>query len=221
MGDDIAGLLAGSELFAGLDAEALAALAAASASRSFVRNDVVFAEGAPAAELYVIRAGRVAMAKRSTGGRESVVAVLGPGEVFGEMSLFDGEGRSTEARALDPADMVVVPYPAARGALVANPANLWAVAVLLARRLRATDEALADNVFLDVPARTAKRLLELAGDGDFSPALTQEELAAMVGASRERVNKAIGLFVRLGWVEQSGRRYRVVDRERLASCAAE
>ena len=89
-----------------------------------------------------------------------------------------------------------------RAVLEARPEVLWVVVRLLARRLRATDEALADAVFLDVPGRTAKRLLELAGDADeFQLPVTQEELAGMVGASRERVNKALALFFRLGWVE--------------------
>ena len=80
--------------------------------------------------------------------------------------------------------------------------------------IRNIDEALADSVFLDVTGRTAKRLLELAGDADeFSLPVTQEELAGMVGASRERVNKAIASFVRLGWIEQSDRRYRITNRD--------
>ena len=78
------------------------------------------------------------------------------------------------------------------------------------------DAALADSVFLDVTGRTAKRLLEMAGGADeFTLPVTQEELAGMVGASRERVNKAIASFVRLGWIEQSDRRYRITDREQL------
>jgi CRP-like cAMP-binding protein len=78
------------------------------------------------------------------------------------------------------------------------------------------DAVLADSVFLDVTGRTAKRILELAGEQDeFLLPVTQEELAGMVGASRERVNKAIASFVRLGWIEQSERRYRITDREQL------
>ncbi len=75
---------------------------------------------------------------------------------------------------------------------------------------------LADSVFLDVTGRTAKRLLEIAGDADdFSLPVTQEELAGMVGASRERVNKAIASFVRLGWLEQRDRRYHILDRSQM------
>ena len=81
----------------------------------------------------------------------------------------------------------------------------------------ATDAALADSMFLDVTGRTAKRLLELAGDADeFHLPVTQEELAGMVGASRERVNKAISAFIRLGWIEQPDRRYTILDREQLS-----
>ena len=78
------------------------------------------------------------------------------------------------------------------------------------------DAALADSVFLDVTGRTAKRLLDMADDDDeFILPVTQEELAGMVGASRERVNKAIASFVRLGWIDQTDRRYTILDREQL------
>ena len=97
-----------------------------------------------------------------------------------------------------------------------QPEQLWRVVAMLARRLRAMDQALADSVFLDVTGRTAKRLLELAGDDDeFTLPITQEELAGMVGASRERVNKAIASFIKLGWIDQVDRRYVITNREQL------
>jgi CRP-like cAMP-binding protein len=93
---------------------------------------------------------------------------------------------------------------------------LRGVTRLLARRVRITDEALADSVFLDVTGRTAKRLLELSdGADEFSLPVTQEELAGMVGASRERVNKAIASFIRLGWLAQHDRRYTIRQRDSL------
>jgi CRP-like cAMP-binding protein len=131
--------------------------------------------------------------------------------------LFDGLGRSTEARALEPSVVTVVPYDPVQQIYEDRPALLWSVVALLSQRLRTTDSALADSVFLDVTGRTAKRLLELAGDQDeFALPVTQEELAGMVGASRERVNKAIASFLRLGWLDQRDRRYRIVDREQLS-----
>lgn len=87
---------------------------------------------------------------------------------------------------------------------------------MLAERLRNMDDALADSMFLDVAGRTAKRLLELAGSSDeFTLPVTQEELAGMVGASRERVNKALASFVRLGWIAQNERRYSILDRDAI------
>ena len=126
-------------------------------------------------------------------------------------------GRSADARALTTSAVACVPYAPIRELYDREPRLLWHVVELLARRLRNMDAALADSVFLDVTGRTAKRLLELAGDADeFVLPVTQEELAGMVGASRERVNKAIASFVRLGWVEQGDRRYTITDREQLS-----
>jgi CRP/FNR family cyclic AMP-dependent transcriptional regulator len=208
-------LLAQTAFFAGLEEPALQAVAQAATERELRRGDVLFHQDDHASELFVVQRGRVAIANRSEDGRESLVALMEPGDLFGEMGLFD-EVRSADARALELSTVAVVPYGPVRDALDRQPRALWAVVQLLTSRLRAVDEALADTVFLDVPGRTAKRLLELAGDGDqFQLPVTQEELAGMVGASRERVNKAISQFVRLGWLDQQERVYRIRDREQL------
>ena len=113
-----------------------------------------------------------------------------------------------------------IPFEAVRDMLDEDPALLWNAARMLARRLRAMDEVLADSVFLDVTGRTAKKLIELSGGRDeFVLPVTQEELAGMVGASRERVNKAIASFARLGWLEQHERNYRIIERDRLENRA--
>jgi CRP/FNR family transcriptional regulator, cyclic AMP receptor protein len=217
--DDISPL-SGSELFATLGAEALARVAVKAATVRLERNDTVFSEGDEADELFVVLTGRVAIAKRSTDGRESLVALMEPGDIFGEMPLFDDEPRSATARALERSELVRVPFEAVRSELEAQPAVLWDVVALFAGRLRATDDALADAMLLDVTGRTAKRLLELAGPADeFVLPITQEELAGLVGASRERVNKAIAAFVRLGWIGQTDRRYKILNRQRLTERA--
>jgi len=142
------------------------------------------------------------------------------GDLFGEMPLFDGLPRTAEARSLEATELVIAPYSAVRDVLEAAPGLLWGVVELLSNRLRQTDAALADSMFLDVTGRTAKRLLELAGEADeFVLPVTQEELAGMVGASRERVNKALSAFIRLGWLDQVDRRYRIIDRPQLAQRA--
>lgn len=214
---DDAQLLSGLELFQALDPEAVRYLARASRRVNLNRHDVLFADGDDAEELYVVRSGRVAIFKSSGDGKESVVALMESGDLFGEMPLFDREPRSAGARAIEPSELIAVDYPPIRKLLEARPQLLWAVVEMLSRRLRVIDEALADTMFLDVTGRTAKRLLELSGDADsFSLPVTQEELAGLVGASRERVNKSIAAFVRLGWLEQSDRRYRITNREQLS-----
>src|SRR5688500_10257019 len=189
---------------------------AAATTRTLQRGDILFAEGEEASDLYIVARGRIAIANRSPDGRESLLALMENGDLFGEMPLFDEGGRSADARALTTSEVLCVPYEPIRQLYDEQPQLLWYVVELLARRLRNMDAALADSVFLDVTGRTAKRLLELAGEADeFVLPVTQEELAGMVGASRERVNKAIASFVRLGWIEQGDRQYLITDRNPL------
>jgi CRP/FNR family transcriptional regulator, cyclic AMP receptor protein len=203
------------EFFQVFPAESHQRFAGAAKQHSFQRGDLVFGEGDEADHLYVVNRGRIAIANRNMD-RESLLALMGPGDLFGEMALFDGQGRSALARALEPSEVVSVPFSVMRAELEGDADALWNVVRLLVKRVRAADEALADSVFLDVTGRTAKRLLEIAGDADeFTLPVTQEELAGMIGASRERVNKAIAQFIRLGWMEQHERTYRIVDRKRM------
>ena len=214
--DDVE-LLGRSDLFSAFDETTLQKLVSSSRSIECERNFVIFGEEDEADELFVVRSGRVAIGRRSIDGRESLVALMEAGDLFGEMPLFDQGTRSASARALEHSLILGIPYGVVREAIDAQPRLLWEVVNLLALRLRNTDDALADAVFLDVTGRTAKRLLELAGDNDdFQLPITQEELAGLVGASRERVNKSIAAFIRLGWIEQLDRRYRIVQRDRRA-----
>ena len=177
------------------------------AERQLVRGDVLFNEGDPPDSLYLVTRGRIAIAiANPIDRRESVVALMEPGDLFGELGLLDDGPRSAMARALEPSGVLAVPFGPVREMFDEHPRLLWNFTRLLAKRLRAMDEVLADSVFLDVTGRTAKRLLELAnGTDQFQLPVTQEELAGMVGASRERVNKAIASFIRLGWLEQHDR----------------
>ncbi len=215
-------LLDATELFAELPDDALTELGEQAVVRDLERNELLFRQGDPSSSLFVIQEGRIAIASQAGDGRETVIAVLENGGLFGELPLFDDAPRVADARALIETTVVELAYEPVRTLLRARPELLWIIVRLLVERLRATDEALADAVFLDVPARTAKRLLELAGDEDrFTLPVTQEELASMVGASRERVNKAISLFVRLEWLALDGRNnYRILDRESLADRAS-
>ncbi len=209
-------LLTSIDLFRDVDQSILDELAGAATEKSLWRGDILFSEGQEPEALYIVLSGRIAIANKSVDGRESVVALMEDGDLFGEMGLFDGMGRSAEARALEPSKVAEIPYGPVRKVYQDHPDLLWRVVDMLGRRLRSMDEALADSVFLDVTGRTAKRLLELAGDADeFTLPITQEELSGMVGASRERVNKAISAFIRLGWLSQTDRRYTITNRKQL------
>ena len=209
--------LASTSFFADADAAAVERIAGAGVERELRRGDVLFYEGDPPDALYLVVDGRIAIAMASqVDHRESVVALMEAGDLFGEMGMLDEGPRSALARALETSHVLEVPFGPVRTMFEDDPRLLWNVTRLLATRLRVMDEVLADSVFLDVTGRTAKRLLELSGDSEeFQLPVTQEELAGMVGASRERVNKAIANFIKLGWIEQHERTYRIVHRDRL------
>jgi CRP/FNR family transcriptional regulator, cyclic AMP receptor protein len=210
-------ILADTDFFADAPPELLAPIAAAGVERHLIRGDVLFNEGDPPDSIHLVLSGRIAIAiSNPIDRRESVVALMEPGDMFGELGMLDDGPRSAMARALEPSLVLEIPYEPVLEMFDRHPRLLRNVTRLLAQRLRAMDEALADSVFLDVTGRTAKRLLELAdGADEFVLPVTQEELAGMVGASRERVNKAIASFIRLGWIDQHDRNYRITHRDRL------
>ena len=210
-------LLAQTEFFADAPHEILAGITAAGHERHLVRGDILFREGDAAETLYLVIRGRIAIAiANPIDHRETVVSLMEAGDLLGEMAMLDDGPRSAMARALEPTVVLAIPFQPVIDAFQADPRMLWGVTRLLAQRLRSMDEALADSVFLDVTGRTAKRLLELSeGANEFQLPVTQEELAGMVGASRERVNKAIASFIRLGWIEQHDRKYTIRKRDSL------
>ncbi len=211
-------------LFSALDAEAAAALRASMTEKRVPRSGVIFSEGEAGDRMYVILDGKVKLGQTSPDGRESLLAVLGPGEVFGELSLFDPGPRTATATAVTDTIVVGLGHADLRPWLTGRPEVAEALLQALAQRLRRTNEALADLVFSDVPGRVAKQLLELADKfGQPGPDgvlvhhdLTQEELAQLVGASRETVNKALADFTQRGWIEVDQRQVLLMDMERLA-----
>ena len=204
------------DMFAELDDTLLEPIVARSKTLDLQRGDVLFQSGDDSSDLYIVTRGRIAIGNRSFDGRESLVALMESGDLFGEMPLFSNDGRSAEARALEESAVVVIPYQPVKDLYDENPSLLWRVVEMLVSRLKSTDIALADTMFLDVTGRTAKRLLEMAGESDeFQLPITQEELAGMIGASRERVNKSISSFIKLGWLSQSGEKYIILDRKQL------
>lgn len=194
--------LAQVSIFAGLDADGLRELAAAARRRTFRNGEVIFHRDDPGQVLYVIRRGKVKIYITSPDGQEVSLAVFGPGEYFGELALLDGQPRSASAVAIEPAETYALQRNDFISAVMHHPRIAVQVMHVLSRRLRQTDAMIEDLLFLDVHGRVAKKLLELAElHGERTPEgirinmrLTQGELAGMVGASRESVNKVMGYF---------------------------
>lgn len=211
-------------LFAGLGEEQYQTLADRTGSVALRRGEILFEEGDPGDRLYIIAEGKIKLGHTSTDGRESLLAILGPGEIIGELTLFDPGPRSTTATAVSPVSMLSLEHSALMEILDVNPALAKHMLRALAQRLRRTNESLSDLVFSDVPGRVAKALLDLsdrfgnpADNGVHVPHdLTQEELAQLVGASRETVNKSLADFVSRGWIRLEGRAVTLLDVDRLA-----
>jgi CRP-like cAMP-binding protein len=220
-------VLKSSPLFASLDESAAAALTSSLTEQHVSKGEALFREGEPGDHLYVILEGKVKLGHASTDGRESLLAVLGPGEMFGELSLFDPGLRASTATALTEARVFRLGNAQLMPWLAGRPEVAAALLQALARRLRRTNEAMADLVFSDVPGRVAKALMELGEKfGTMTNAgllvthdMTQEELAQLVGASRETVNKSLADFAQRGWIQLESRQVLILDVERLGKRA--
>jgi len=210
-------------LFAGLDPQEAQPLLDALTPVHLARGETLFNEGERGDRLYVIADGKVKLGRRSSDGRENLMAVLGPGEMFGELSLFDPGPRTLTATAVAETTLQELSHADLVRWLQTHPGMSKFLLGALARRLRRTNENLADLVFSDVPGRVAKALLDLStrfghptDDGiRVAHDLTQEELAQLVGASRETVNKALADFAARGWVRREGRAVVLLDVARL------
>jgi len=187
------------------------------------RGERLFAEGTEGDKLYIIITGKIKLTKAAPDGRENLLSVHGPGEMFGELSLFDPVPRTASATAVTDAELAGIGHDDVRAWLATRPEVAMHLLQALAQRLRRINEVKADLVFTDVPGRVAKALLDLAerfgvpnSEGiQVNHDLTQEELAQLVGASRETVNKALADFAARGWVQLAAKSVLVVDTDRL------
>ncbi len=211
-------------IFQGVEPHAADALAQALESAEFPRGHVIFAEGEPGDRLYIVGTGKVKIGRKSPDGRENLLMVAGPSDMFGELSIFDPGPRTSSATAVTEVRAFTMDRTALREWIGKRPEIAEQLLRVLARRLRRTNDALADLIFTDVPGRVAKNLLQMAGrfgtrDGGVlrvTHDLTQEELAQLVGASRETVNKALADFASRAWLRLDGKSVIILDPERLA-----
>jgi len=217
-------LIAGVPLFQSLSESDRETLAGSFVRHTFGRGEMIVRQGDPGGHLYLVETGRIKITTLAPDGREAFVAIVGPGQVFGELSLFESQQRTADARAMEPTVIHALAHDDFRPYVAAHPEVAWELLKVLVQMVRRQDQAIQDMVFLDVGGRVARRLLDLAakhgedsGNGAvrIDVPITQEELAQMVGASRESVNKALGSFMDRGWVALEGRHYVVVDGEAL------
>jgi CRP/FNR family transcriptional regulator, cyclic AMP receptor protein len=216
-------VLAETPLFEALSEEDAHALRSGIIDVHLDRGERLFAEGDAGDKLYIILNGKIKLTKAAPDGRENLLSVHGPGEMFGELSLFDPIPRTSSATAVTGARLAGIAHDDLRTWLSTRPEVAMHLLQALAQRLRRINDVKADLVFTDVPGRVAKALLDLSErfgvatpDGvQVNHDLTQEELAQLVGASRETVNKALADFTARGWIQLAAKSVLVTDTDRL------
>ena len=204
-------------IFSSLNESEMRDLMGVARRRRFRAGEVIFHRDDPGQVLYIIKEGKVKICVISPDGQEISLVVLGKGEYFGEFSLLDGLPRSTDAIALEQVECYTLQRNDFHNVIMKNPKIALQVLEVLVKRLRSTDQQVEDLIFLDVYGRVAKKLLELAEshgikaeDGiRIDVRLTQQELASMVGASRESVNKVMGYYMDKGYISTDRHRITV------------
>ena len=210
-------------LFASLELDDYAALAGLTKINKYRKGDTIFHQEDPGSTLYIIISGQVKITIDSSEGGEAILAILTEGDFFGELSLLDQEPRSANVvTMLDTQTLVLhrqdfLDFLNARHELVVD------MLAALSRRLRAADNSIQDAIFLDLPARLAKRLLELGqrhGEKtdmglEIGLRLTQQDIADLVGASRVAVNKQLKLFRNEGLIDIDKQHFIITQPEEL------
>ncbi len=191
-------------IFRDLGEQQLDALASVLRTRRYRRGEVIFHQGDPGDALLIILSGRVKISSPSDAGVEAILATLRPGEFFGSLALLDGSPRSASATAAEPTETLILPRDRFRELVNDSPAIRDHVFAELARELRRLTTHVEELHFLDITGRLGARLARLAeeqgtpiGGGEIRLAgpITQGELAAMVGSTRQSVNKLLGYFI--------------------------
>ncbi|AWT25282.1 MULTISPECIES: CRP-like cAMP-activated global transcriptional regulator GlxR [Corynebacterium] len=220
-------ILSRAGIFQGVEAAAVNTLIEQLDSTTFPRGTTIFDEGEPGDRLYIIISGKVKLARHAPDGRENLLTIMGPSDMFGELSIFDPGPRTSAAVCVTEVATATMDSRMLHDWIRAHPEISEQLLRVLARRLRRTNNALADLIFTDVPGRVAKALLQLANRFGVQEGgalrvhhdLTQEEIAQLVGASRETVNKALAEFAHRGWIRLEGKSVLISDTERLAKRA--
>lgn len=199
---------------AALERSDLEQLASVVARRQYRKGDAIFHKEDEGQSLFIVEDGAVRIYLPSAQGADLTLAILGPGDFFGDLSLLDGQPRSAGADAMQDTRALVLERSDFLDLMRSRPDAALAIMAVVSRRLRGTDEMASDLAFLDVSGRLAKKLLELASshgvrrdDGTLlDVSITQEQLANMIGVTRESVNRNLATFRRIGLISNQGRR---------------
>jgi CRP-like cAMP-binding protein len=218
--EDTAELLSRVPVFAELGADDLGRVAQVAVPRSYDGQQVIFREGDDSDTCYIVRSGHARAIRQHSDGRTITLARFGPGDIFGELAMFDDERRSATVEALDDLSTVAIPGSAMRGLLERHPAIAVKLVIALGRRLRAANERLSSQSFQTVQSRVAAVLDQLVeqaraegegGQRDVLVTATQAELAQLAGSSRESASRFLAVLERAGVISQGRGRLTVHD----------
>ena len=210
-------------LFRDLPNDSLTKIAWLTNSRTYARDAVICTQGEPGNALFVVVSGRVRISATSENGKEVFFNLMGPNDAFGEIAVIDGQPRTASATAMEESNLLVIPRPHFMQLLEKDPTVSIHLLKLFCERIRWTSEMIEEAAFFDVPARMARRLINLipetpAGQ-DPSIALSQEELAKFLGVTRQVINQYLQTWRRSGWIELGRGRLTITNLKALSDFA--
>jgi len=220
---DKTAILSGHFLLHHLPVETLETLSRYARLQKFAKGDVIVQKGAAGSGMMAVVDGRVKISTVSPEGKEVILDFINPGEVFGEIALLDSRERTADAIAMEACQVMVLERRDFLPFLERHPHTCIKLLSVLCGRLRHTNQLIEDSLFLNVEARFAKRLLGFARQyGESRPEgiliqlkLSQQEIAALIGVTRESVNKQLSAWQELGWVKVGRGSILVTDIEAL------
>jgi CRP/FNR family cyclic AMP-dependent transcriptional regulator len=221
-GETSAGLLRSVPLFADLEEAELERFSRVAVPRSFPAGTRVFHEGDRSDACYIVSEGSFRVTREHSDGRAITLATLGPGEVFGELAMLDGDTRSASAEALSDGELLALPATDVRALLARHPEISVKLVAALVRRLREANERISRQSFQTVPSRVAGVLFQLVSettrggeDGEVTIRMNQADLAQLAGTSRESVSRFLADLERAGIVRSGRGRVTILDPARL------
>jgi CRP/FNR family transcriptional regulator, cyclic AMP receptor protein len=222
---EVVDLLTRVPVFATLERDDLQRIAQLAVPRQFEPGQVVFRKGDQSDTCYIVRSGHARAVREHPDGRTITLATFGPGDIFGELAMFEDERRSATVEAIDQTSAVAVLGPDMRRLMSIHPQISMRLAIALGRRLRESNERLARQSFQTVQSRVAVALSELvaraitegAAETEVSVVTTQADIAQLAGSSRESASRFLAVLERAGVISQGRGRLVVHDPEALES----